>query len=101
MTNIKTMYGTTDEIIEKVANSFGITLEQAKSKCRNLENINARFVSMYFLRFHCKLPLRIIADVFDKDCHSTIIHGIKRVEERKLDPTFLFYYNQAIENINR
>tara|TARA_R110000803_G_scaffold19767_1_gene51435 strand:- start:38 stop:343 length:306 start_codon:yes stop_codon:yes gene_type:complete len=99
--NIQTMYGTTDEIIEKVSNSFGITLDQAKSKCRNEENINARHISMYFLRFHCKLPLRIIADVFNKECHSTIIHGTKKVEDRKTDPSFLFYYNNAIRKLDK
>jgi chromosomal replication initiator protein len=97
--NIKTMYGTTDQIIEKISNAFGVTLEQTKGKCRNDENVNARHASMYFFRFYCKLPLRVIADIFQHKCHSSVMYGTQRVKNNQADLTYNYYFKLAIESL--
>ena len=100
MKNLKTMYGTTDQIIETVSLSYGVNSIDVKGNRRFDELMTPRQVIMYFLKFYCKLKLRIIADILGKKDHTSIIHGIKQVENRKqYDKVYEFYYNQAIKEV--
>jgi hypothetical protein len=48
-------------------------------KTRKTEYVRARHLAMYFTKKYTKLPLKSIGKKFKKD-HSTVIHGIGRIE---------------------
>ena len=48
-------------------------------KTRKIEYVRARHLAMYFAKKYTKLSLKSIGKKFKKD-HSTVIHGIDRIE---------------------
>lgn len=78
-----------DEIEQAVARSFGLTVDQLRSKSRQRQLANARAVAMYLERSLLDLAYTQIGQRFGGRDHSTVIHSIQKVERQlEDDPEF-------------
>ena len=68
-------------IIDTVAEHFGISSADISSNKRNSEIVVPRQIVMYLCRTLIDIPLKSIGTYIGKRDHSTIIHGIKKIEE--------------------
>jgi chromosomal replication initiator protein len=66
-------------ILELTASYFNLSVADLVSKSRSRPLTTARHVAMYLLREQTGLSLIKIGDLFDRD-HTTVMHGIKKVE---------------------
>lgn len=66
---------------ERVAHSWGVTVEALASKKRTKEVTAPRQVAMYLIRDLLDLPLVEIGKQFGGRDHSTVIHSIQKVED--------------------
>ena len=68
-----------EKILNVVSKSFGISIEDLKSK-KKTENIaNARHTSIYIIRNMTNLSLKEIGAVFGRD-HSTVLSSLSKIE---------------------
>ena len=71
----------TKQVIEKVAKYYQLTLEEMCSKSRVANIKTARQVAMYILSKEMSMSTtKIAAEVGVKD-HTTVMHGIKKIEQ--------------------
>ena len=82
---------TTDLIINIVSEHFDVTPEDIRSQRRNAEFVIPRQVYMYLCRELTDTQLINIAKTLGKKDHTTIIHGIKKIEEE-------MKYNEELKN---
>ncbi len=68
-------------IINVVAEHFGINTDDITSKKRNAEFAQPRQIVMYLCRELTETTLQNIAKILCKKDHTTVIHGIKKIEE--------------------
>ena len=68
-------------IIDVVAEHFGVKPEDITSKKRNSEFVLPRQVVMYLCRSMLEISLSNVGKILGKKDHTTIIHGIKKIEE--------------------
>lgn len=68
-------------IIQVVAEHYGVKAEDITSKKRNAEFVLPRQVVMYLCRELTEVSLTNIAKILDKKDHTTIMHGISKIEE--------------------
>jgi len=68
-------------IINVVAEHFGINPDDITSKKRNAEFAQPRQIVMYLCRELTETTLQNIAKILCKKDHTTVIHGIKKIEE--------------------
>ena len=74
----------TNEVIQKlVAESFGVKMSDLKSKRRTKNVVLPRQVAMYLCRLLANSSLPEIGQFFGGKDHSTVIHAIKTIEEKK------------------
>lgn len=86
------------QIVDKVAKYYGLTSKELKSKNRSFNIKNARQVAMYFLSKELSLSTnKIAAEVGVKD-HSTVMHGIKKIDTEAKEN---FTLRDQIEEIKR
>ncbi|GAB6065707.1 chromosomal replication initiator protein DnaA [Aquifex pyrophilus] len=72
-----------DKIIEFVANYYALKTEELLSDKRSKRISEAKHVAMYLCRKVCWASLIEIARAFRRKDHTTVIHAIRKVEERK------------------
>jgi len=70
-----------EKIIEIIAEFFNLTKEDILNEKRTKNVALARQIVMYFLRHYLNLPLKQIGKILGGKDHSTVIHGIEKVEE--------------------
>ena len=68
-------------IMQMVCEHFGVSPEDITSKKRNSEFVLPRQVVMYLCRNMLAISLSNIGKILGKKDHTTIIHGIKKIEE--------------------
>ena len=68
-------------IIEVVAEQFGVAPEDITSKKRNSEIVLPRQVFMYLCRKLTETSFVNIAKIIGKKDHTTIIHGVNKIED--------------------
>jgi len=68
-------------ILETVSEHFGISENDIISKKRNSEIVMPRQIVMYFGREMIDMPFQSIGAFLGKRDHSTVIHGIQKVED--------------------
>ena len=73
---------TVDKIIEEVSRTFGISVEDIRSKKRDEEIANARQVAMYCMRDITSMTMEEIGAEFGGRNHSTVTHSIKKVTQQ-------------------
>ncbi len=67
-----------EKIVQAVAESFGIRLEDIFGKSQSREFVTPRQLAMYLCRQTLKMSFTKIGDYFKRD-HSTVMSGIRRV----------------------
>jgi chromosomal replication initiator protein len=67
-------------IINIVSEDFGVNPDDITSKKRSAEFVLPRQVCMYLCRNLVDISLNDIATILNKKDHTTVIHGIKRIE---------------------
>ena len=67
-------------IINIVSEDFGVNADDITSKKRSAEFVLPRQVCMYLCRNLIDISLNDIATILNKKDHTTVIHGIKRIE---------------------
>ncbi len=89
---------TLETILEQVATSFQLDVDDLKSSKRSAKIAHPRQIAMYLARQHTGHSLQNISTAFGKRDHGTVIHA-KRTIERKMkdDPTL----RELIESINQ
>lgn len=70
------------EVLEVVGERLGVSREELLSPARNTRVSRARQLAMYLTRELTDLSLPQIARAFNRRDHTTVMHAIKRVEER-------------------
>lgn len=71
---------TIESISKNVANYYKITLGDIKGKSRKKEVALARHIAMFMSHKILKKTLEDIGEFFDNRDHSTVIHGIKKIQ---------------------
>jgi chromosomal replication initiator protein len=76
-------------ILDETAKYFGLTRDDLISKNRSRPLTTARHVAMYMMRECTGLSLIKIGELFDRD-HTTVLHGVKKVETLMRDRAPIF-----------
>ena len=71
-----------ESIRDQVAEAWGVTGRALASKKRTRDLMVPRQVAMYLIKEILDLPLQSIGEAFGGRDHSTVIHSLKKVEER-------------------
>ncbi len=69
-------------IIDIVSDHFNVSKEDITSKKRNSEYVLPRQIIMYLCRNMTATAYQNIADLLNKKDHTTIIHGVEKIEEK-------------------
>ena len=69
-------------IINVVAEHFNISKEDITSKKRNSEYVLPRQIIMYLCRHLTETSLQTIASLLGKKDHTTVIHGVEKIEDK-------------------
>jgi len=78
-----------ESIRDRVAEAWGVSGTALASKRRTRDLMVPRQVAMYLIKEFLDIPLQSIGATFGGRDHSTVIHSLKRVEERlNGDPAF-------------
>ena len=72
---------TPEYIMEVVADHFGIKETAMISQSRRKEVVQIRYICMLLMREMTPISLKGIATILKKDDHTTISHGIERLEQ--------------------
>jgi chromosomal replication initiator protein len=76
-------------ILDETASYFGLTRADLVSKNRSRPLTTARHVAMYLLRECTGLSLIKIGELFERD-HTTVLHGVKKIEKQMGDRAPIF-----------
>jgi chromosomal replication initiator protein len=68
-------------ILEETAAYFAISVDELISKSRSRPLTHARHIAMYLTRENTGLSLVKIGDMYGGRDHTTVLHGIKKVED--------------------
>lgn len=71
----------TNNIISEVTRLTGVTFDQMRSSSRKRSHVTARHGAFYLLVKHTNYTLVDIGKFFGGRDHSTVIHGVKKVED--------------------
>ncbi|MCK5411137.1 MAG: chromosomal replication initiator protein DnaA [Gemmatimonadetes bacterium] len=83
------MRATPEQIVERTAELWNVSVEDMKSKRRTRALVVPRQVAMYLIKTTLDLPYTDIGSIFGGRDHSTVIHSVNKVEaEMAGDPTF-------------
>jgi chromosomal replication initiator protein len=89
-----------DIILTETARYFGLRREDLGSKSRSRPLTTARHIAMYLLRELTQLSLIKIGELFDRD-HTTVMHGIQKVERLMQDRDTTYRQVQALTKVIR
>lgn len=71
-----------DDIINIVCSFYKIKLTQIKGPKRDASLVKARQVCMYLLKHELRLPLKEIGNLLGGRDHTTVMHGVEKIEAR-------------------
>ena len=69
-------------IIQVVAEHYGVNAQDITSKKRNAEFVLPRQVVMYLCRELTDISLTNIGKILDRKDHTTVLHGVNKIEEQ-------------------
>ena len=88
-------------IAEIVASHYHITMDDLISKKKNKEIAYPRQITMYLCRKLTDAPLQTVGNLLGKRDHSTVIHGIEKIEnDLKKNPSLQSNINVLIKKID-
>lgn len=67
-------------IITTVTNKVDVNMYAAFTKSRSREHVLSRHLNFYFLRRYTYLSLKDIGIIFNRADHTTVLHGVNRIE---------------------
>jgi chromosomal replication initiator protein len=70
-----------DEVIRKVADVFGVTLERILGRDRSREVALPRQIAMYLLREEAKISLPQIGEALGGRDHTTVMYGCDKIAD--------------------
>lgn len=74
-------------VIAKTAKYYGLSSSDLKGKSRKAPVVAARHAAMYLLKTELGIPYMRIGDLFGGRDHTTVMHGVEKIEEmRKTSP---------------
>lgn len=88
-------------IIESIEKTTGLHFDQFNVKSKKGELAKFRFVFMYIVKTTMGLTLAQVGKLMGGRDHSTVIHGIKEVENWLGNTTFYKRENKLIDDIRR
>jgi len=71
------------DVLTVVSDAFGVGVSVLKSRTRSYEVCVARHVAMWLLQMHVNMTLPGIGAVLGSRHHTTVLHGIRRIEHRQ------------------
>ena len=87
-------------IIKEVAEAYGVTTDDLRSKSRIARFADARAVACYLLHRHTTMSTTEIGMWLHRD-HSSVLHSIRKVEAFNLWPTMYAIDLNIIKNIKQ
>lgn len=72
---------TIDKILQEVARTYGVSVENIKSDKKNSEITSARRAAMYIIREITSLPVKKIGEKLGGKHHTTVLYNITKAEE--------------------
>lgn len=81
-----------------VAKHFDYSLQEIRSAKRDKELTLARHIAIYLMKQHTNHSLREIGKFLQRKDHSTILHAIDKVEERKKHDAAFLHLLQQLEH---
>ena len=72
---------TPEFIIQTVCEQFNVSRDDINSSKRNADIAYPRQIIMYLCRHMCDINLKTIGDLIGKRDHSTVMHGISKIEK--------------------
>lgn len=72
---------TPEQVVEKIATDYGFSLKDILGRERSQKISFARQIAMYVLREEYKLSFVAIAKILNRDDHTTVMHGYRRIKE--------------------
>ena len=82
-------------ILEETAQHYGLTRDDLVGKSRSRPLTTARHVAMYLTRECTGLSLIKIGELFERD-HTTVLHGVKKIEILMRDRAPIFRQVQEL-----
>ena len=72
---------TPEYIMEVVADHFNLKPNAFLSSTRKSNIVHARYICMYLIREMTPIPLQKIAEMMNKNDHTTVSHGVEKIEQ--------------------
>lgn len=92
---------TIEKIQKFIANEYKISVSDLKEKTNRSEVVNPRQIAMYLCKHLLNISLKEIGRKFGGKDHSTVIHSIKKVEEKMgKDKNYKQYIDTLIRGLH-
>ncbi len=72
---------TIDDILDRVCRTYDVTVNAVKGRSRKKELVQPRQLAMYLANKYTNIPVTRIGKLIGSRDHSTVLHGISKVEE--------------------
>jgi hypothetical protein len=90
-----------DLVIQKICDNYGVTRADISDLCRKAEFREPRHIIFYILRTYYHIELQVIANMFNRKAHATVINGIKNVKNLiAIKPSYGTYLDSYITKTN-
>jgi len=98
--NDKPVPATIEKILEEVARTFAVSVEDLRSVKRSQKISSSRQIAMYIMREVTQITMDLIGKEFGGRDHSTVVYAIRHAEEKiKKDSSLRATIEDIIKNI--
>jgi chromosomal replication initiator protein len=77
-----------DLILNSVNDQLGLNLNDLSSPSHKRDVSEARFIAMKLIRDECKLSLKQIGSIFNRD-HTTVLYALRTADDLQTNTAFL------------